>query len=318
MRENTGASARTPRVTEVAMAVNLGGLAMKNPVTVASGTFASGQEYDAFVDVAYLGAVTTKGVSRIGWEGNAAPRIAEAPSGMLNSIGLQNQGVRHLMDEDLPWLAEHGARIIVNVSGHSFDEYVQVIEVLEESEYVSAYEVNISCPNVDDGGMTFGCHAPSVEDIVARCRAATSRPLIVKLTPNVTDITEIARAAEASGADALSLINTVLGMAIDADRRTPQLARVVGGLSGPAIKPIALRSVWETHRAVAIPLLGMGGISSGIDAVEFMLAGATAVAVGTANFMNPHATVEIIDGIARYCEKHGVKDVNELIGALEC
>lgn len=301
----------------VDMGVNLGGLAMKNPVTVASGTFAAGREYGDFVDVAALGAVTTKGVSLNGWEGNASPRIAETPSGMLNSIGLQNPGVGHLKECDLPWLADRGATVIVNVSGHSFDEYVQVIEALEGAS-VDAYEVNISCPNVDAGGMAIGCETASVEAVVSRCRKATQRPLIVKLTPNVTDITEIARAAEASGADALSLINTVLGMAIDARTRRPQLARVVGGLSGPAIKPIALRMVYETHRAVSIPLLGMGGISTGTDAIEFMLAGATAVAVGTANFMNPTATLDVLAGMEYYCEQQGVESITELIGALQC
>lgn len=309
--------ARTPRETSVNLSVNLGGLAMKNPVTTASGTFAAGMEYSDFVDVSALGAVTTKGVSLNGWEGNASPRIAEVPSGMLNSIGLQNPGVAHLKSEELPWLREQGATTIVNVSGHSFDEYVQVIEALEEAP-VDAYEVNISCPNVDAGGMTLGTHVPSVEKVVSLCREATSRPLIVKLTPNVTDITEIARAAEASGADAISLINTLLGMAIDAKRRRPVLARVVGGFSGPAVKPVALRMVWQCSKAVSVPILGMGGVTTGTDAVEFMLAGATAVAVGTANFMNPQATVDVIDGVIDYCEKQGVNDVNDLIGALEC
>lgn len=309
--------ARTPHETSVNLSVNLGGLAMKNPVTTASGTFAAGMEYSDFVDVSALGAVTTKGVSLNGWEGNASPRIAEVPSGMLNSIGLQNPGVAHLKSEELPWLRGQGATTIVNVSGHSFDEYVQVIEALEEAP-VDAYEVNISCPNVDAGGMTLGTHVPSVEKVVSLCREATSRPLIVKLTPNVTDITEIARAAEASGADAISLINTLLGMAIDAKRRRPVLARVVGGFSGPAVKPVALRMVWQCSKAVSVPILGMGGITTGTDAVEFMLAGATAVAVGTANFMNPQATVDVIDGIIDYCEKQGVNDVNDLIGALEC
>ena len=309
--------ARTPRETSVNLSVNLGGLAMKNPVTTASGTFAAGMEYSDFVDVSALGAVTTKGVSLNGWEGNASPRIAEVPSGMLNSIGLQNPGVAHLKSEELPWLREQGATTIVNVSGHSFDEYVQVIEALEDAP-VDAYEVNISCPNVDAGGMTLGTHVPSVEKVVSLCRKATSRPLIVKLTPNVTDITEIARAAEASGADAISLINTLLGMAIDVKRRRPVLARVVGGFSGPAVKPIALRMVWQCSKAVSVPILGMGGVTTGTDAVEFMLAGATAVAVGTANFMNPQATVDVIDGIIDYCEEQGVNDVNDLIGALEC
>ena len=259
---------RKPKETSVNLSVNLGGMAMKNPVTVASGTFGAGMEYHDFVDVAALGAVTTKGVS-------------------------------------------------VNVSGHSFDEYVAVIEALEEAP-VAAYEVNISCPNVDAGGMTMGCHVPSVEKVVSLCRAATKRPLIVKLTPNVTDITEIAKAAEAAGADGISLINTLLGMAVDARTRRPKLARVVGGYSGPAVKPVALRMVWQVAQAVSVPVLGMGGVTTGEDAVEFMLAGATAVAVGTANFVNPTATVDVIDGIIDYCESQGVKDVNELIGALQC
>lgn len=299
------------------MAVNLGGLPMKNPVTVASGTFAAGVEYSDFVNVSNLGAVTTKGVSLNGWEGNPTPRIAETPSGMLNSIGLQNPGVQHLKEYELPWLAEQGATTIVNVSGHSMQEYVHVIEALEDAP-VHAYEVNISCPNVDAGGMTLGSSADCVEEVVRLCRAATKRPLIVKLTPNVTDITEIARAAESAGADALSLINTLLGMAIDARSRKPLLSRVVGGFSGPAIKPVALRAVWQCSQAVRIPLLGMGGICTGIDAVEFMLAGATAVAVGTANFMNPRASLDVIEGIQQFCEDEGVLDVNELIGGLQC
>ncbi len=307
----------TPRESNVSLAVDLGGLRMKNPVTVASGTFAAGREYADFVDVAALGAVTTKGVSLHGWEGNASPRIAETPSGMLNSIGLQNPGVAHLSQHDLPWLRDIGATSIVNVSGHSFDEYVDVIDALEKTDLVDAYEINISCPNVDAGGMTIGTDPDSVRTVVGMCRAATKRPMIVKLTPNVTDITEIARAAVDAGADALSLINTLLGMAIDAYRRKPQLARAVGGLSGPAVKPVALRMVWEVHKAVDVPLLGMGGISTGLDAIEFMLAGATAVAVGTANFSNPHATVDVINGIIDYCEEQGVNDINELIGALE-
>ncbi len=301
----------------VEMSVNLNGLAMKNPVTVASGTFAAGQEYADFVDVAKLGAVTTKGVSLNGWEGNAAPRIAEVPSGMLNSIGLQNPGVDHLKAHELPWLQGQGATTIVNVSGHSFQEYVDVIDALEDAP-VDAYEVNISCPNVDEGGMNMGCSCASVEQVVRGCRDVTKRPLIVKLTPNVTDITEIARAAESAGADALSLINTLLGMAIDAKSRRPLLSRVVGGLSGPAVKPVALRMVWQCAQAVSIPILGMGGIACGEDAVEFMLAGATAVAVGTANFSNPFATLDVVEGIRSFCEAEGVSDVNELIGGLLC
>lgn len=307
----------TPSPTSVNMQVNLGGLTMKNPVTTASGTFSAGQEYSDFVDVAALGAVTTKGVSLNGWEGNPSPRIAEVASGMLNSIGLQNPGVEFLKEHSLSWLREIGATTIVNVSGHSFDEYVSVIEALEDAP-VDAYEVNISCPNVDAGGMTIGTHVESVEKVVGMCRAATKRPLIVKLTPNVTDIAEIARAAESAGADALSMINTLMGMAIDAERQCTKTARPLAGFSGPAVKPVALRCVWQCHNAVKVPVLGMGGISTGTDAVEFMLAGATAVAVGTANFVDPASTVKVIDGIADYCERHGVKDVNELIGALKC
>ena len=291
---------------------------MANPVTDASGTFAAGREYADFVDVGRMGAVTTKGVSLHGWEGNDAPRIAETPSGMLNSIGLQNPGVAHLCKVDLPWIKAQGVPAIVNVSGHSLEEYVQVIEVLEEDGQADAYEVNISCPNVDAGGLTFGTHVPSVTAVVSACRKAATRPLIVKLSPNVTDIAEIARAAEAAGADAISLINTLLGMAIDARTRRPKLARVVGGLSGPAVKPVALRMVWQCHQAVDVPLLGMGGIVTGEDAIEFMLAGATAVAVGTANFMNPRAENDVLDGMVAYCEQQGVADVNDLIGGLQC
>lgn len=302
----------------VNMQVNLGGLIMPNPVTDASGTFAAGREYAAYCDVSRMGAVTTKGVSLNGWEGNDAPRIAETPSGMLNSIGLQNPGVAHLCEVDLPWIKSQSVPAIVNVSGHSLEEYVSVVEALEADGQADAYEINISCPNVDAGGLTFGTHVPSVEAVVSACRAAATKPMIVKLSPNVTDITEIARAAEASGADAISLINTLLGMAIDAKTRRPKLARVVGGLSGPAVKPVALRMVWQCHNAVKIPILGMGGVMTGEDAIEFMLAGATAVAVGTANFVNPHAVNDVLDGMIEYCERFGVSDVNELIGGLQC
>ena len=302
----------------VDLSVNLGGLEMKNPVTTASGTFASGREYSDFIDVAALGAVTTKGVSLNGWPGNDAPRIAETPSGMLNSIGLQNPGVEVLKQRDLPWLDERGATTIVNVSGHSVEEYAAVIESLEESPLVHAYEVNISCPNVDSGGLAFGTEPAMAASVVKACRARATRPLIVKLSPNVTDIVPVAKACEDAGADALSLINTLIGMAIDPYRKRPLLSRVVGGLSGPAVKPVALRMVWQVHNAVKVPILGMGGIQSGLDAVEFMLAGATAVAVGTANFSTPHATEDVIAGIEAYCEVMGVVNVRDLIGALEC
>ncbi|MDD7430628.1 MAG: dihydroorotate dehydrogenase [Coriobacteriaceae bacterium] len=305
-------------MANVNMQVNLGGLIMRNPVTVASGTFAAGREYNDFVPVERLGAVTTKGVSLNGWTGNDSPRIAETASGMLNSIGLQNPGVKVLREKDLSWLEKHDVPVIVNVSGHSFDEYVQVIEALDDDPRVNAYEIIISCPHVDAGGMTMGTHVPSVEKVVSLCREATKKPMIVKLSPNVTDVVEIAQAAEANGADAISLINTLLGMAVDARTRKPKLARVVGGLSGPAVKPVALRMVWQVSKGVKVPILGMGGIMTGEDAIEFMLAGATAVSVGTANFVNPHATADVIDGMIAYCEQYGVKDINELIGALEC
>ena len=298
--------------------VSLGGLIMKNPVTTASGTFASGREYAQFFDVGRLGAITTKGVSLNGWQGNDTPRIAETPSGMLNSIGLQNPGVEAFVQKDLPWLREQDTKVIVNVSGHSLEEYRAVVEALEDHTGIDAYEINISCPNVDCGGLTFGTDPKVAAEVVSVCRAQTKRPMIVKLTPNVTDITEIARAVEAAGADAVSLINTLLGMAIDPYKRKPILARTVGGLSGPAVKPVALRMVWEVYRSVSIPLLGMGGIMTGLDAVEFMLAGASAVAVGTASFIDPQAALEVVIGIERYCASQGVSDVNELIGALNC
>lgn len=299
------------------MHVNVGGLPMKNPVTVASGTFGHGEEFADFLDVSQLGAITTKGVSPLPWKGNDTPRLAEAPSGMLNSIGLQNPGVEEFCSSQLPWLATQDTAVIVNVSGHTLDEYVQVVERLEDEPCVDAYEVNISCPNVDAGGMTFGTDPVQAAEVTAAVRALTRRPVIVKLTPNVTDITVIAKAVEAAGADAVSLINTLLGMAIDAKRRKPKLARVVGGLSGPAVKPVALRMVWETHNAVAIPIIGMGGISCGEDAIEFMLAGASAVAVGAANFVDPLASLHVLDGMVTYCRENGITQVSELIGALE-
>ena len=304
-------------VFEPKLQVNLGGLIMRNPVTDASGTFAAGREYSDFVDVEKMGAVTTKGVSVVPWTGNDSPRIAETPSGMLNSIGLQNPGVEVFKQKDLAWLAGKDVPVIVNACGHSVAEYEGIIEALADDARVGAFEVNISCPNVDAGGLTFGTVPEQAAEVVRVCRAKTSKPLIVKLTPNVTDITEIARAVEAEGADAISLINTLLGMAIDVRTRKPILARVVGGLSGPAVKPVALRMVWQVHNAVKVPLLGMGGIATAEDAIEFMLAGATAVAVGTANFVNPHAVDEVIDGIRAYCIEQGVKDVNELIGGLK-
>jgi dihydroorotate dehydrogenase (NAD+) catalytic subunit len=308
-----------PRGTEgqsVDLSVQLAGLSLRNPVLTASGTFASGREYADFIDLARLGAVVTKGVSLDPWAGNDSPRIAETASGMLNSIGLQNPGLDAFIAKDLAWLATQDVPVIVNVSGHTVAEYVAVAERLDPHEAVHALEVNISCPNVDAGGMAFGTECASAAAVTSAVRAVTTKPLIVKLSPNVTDIAEIARAVEAAGADSISLINTLLGMAIDARTRRPKLARVVGGLSGPAIKPVALRMVWQVYRAVGVPIVGMGGIMTAHDAVEFLLAGATAVAVGTANFVDPTSVVRIVDGLNEYCREHGVARIRDLTGAL--
>jgi dihydroorotate dehydrogenase (NAD+) catalytic subunit len=301
----------------VDLSVEFSGLALRNPVMTASGTFASGREYADFVDLSRLGALVTKGVSMEPWAGNASPRIAETASGMLNSIGLQNPGVEAFCARDLSWLAVHDVPVIVNVSGHSLEEYVAVVERLEAEGGVAAYEINISCPNVDEGGMAFGTMCAPAAAVTRAVRAATSRPVVVKLSPNVTDIAEIARAVEAEGADAVSLINTLLGMAIDAEKCRPKLARIVGGLSGPAIKPVALRMVWQVAQAVRIPVIGIGGIMTGTDAVEFLLAGASAVQVGTANFVDPTSTIRVLDGIEQYCARHGVARVRDLVGALQ-
>ena len=306
-----------PRATSVDLSVEFAGLTLRNPVMPASGTFASGREFAEFIDLARLGAVVTKGVSLQAWAGNDSPRIAETASGMLNSIGLQNLGVEAFCARDLVWLATQDVPVIVNVSGHSVEEYAAVVRRLESEPAVAAYEINISCPNVDEGGMAFGTACAPAAEVTRAVRAETKRPIILKLSPNVTDITEIARAGEAEGADAVSLINTLLGMAIDARTRRPKLARNVGGLSGPAVKPVALRMVWQVASAVSIPVIGCGGITTGEDAVEFLLAGATAVQVGTANFVDPTSAVRIVDGITEYCREQGVNRVSELIGALK-
>ena len=299
--------------------VSIAGLELTAPVLTASGTFASGREFSDFVDLGRLGAIVTKGVSPVAWPGNASPRIAETPSGMLNSIGLQNPGVEAFCERDLPWLAENApdTPVVVNVSGHCSDEYLQVVERLEAEPSVAAYELNISCPNLDAGGMAFGTSCEAAAAVVGAIRPHTRRPLIVKLSPNVTDVAEIAAAVEAAGADAISLINTLLGMAVDARTRRPRLARVVGGLSGPAIKPVALRMVWQVASRVSVPVIGMGGITTGEDAVEFLLAGASAVAVGTASFVDPSSAIRVLDGIIEYCNQQGVSRVSDLIGALE-
>lgn len=315
-------TARPHRTTDgrhdvnVDLSVDLGRLCLRNPVMTASGTFASGREFAAFVDLERLGALVTKGVSLEPRAGAESPRIAETACGMLNAVGLQNPGVEAFIVEDLAWLAERDVPVIVNIAGHTAEEYASVVERLERVAGVSGYELNVSCPNVDEGGMLFGQDGASAAAVMRAIRPRTQRQVIVKLTPNVTDIAEIAKAVEAEGADAVSLVNTFLGMAIDADERRSALARVVGGLSGPAIKPIALRMVWQVARGVEIPVIGMGGIMDGRDAVEFMLAGATAIAVGTANFVDPSATMKVLDGIVEYCHEQGVKAASELTGGM--
>ncbi|MBN2247451.1 MAG: dihydroorotate dehydrogenase [Coriobacteriia bacterium] len=302
-------------MSSVDMRVRIGALELRNPVMTASGTFGSGKEYADFFDLARLGAVVTKGVSLEPWPGNPGQRIVETPSGMLNSIGLQNPGVEAFCDNDLTWLARHDVPVIVNVVGHRADEYAAVAERLEQESGVHALEVNISCPNVDAGGMAFGTTCPAAAEVVRSVRAVSTKTLIVKLSPNVTDVTEVARAVEAEGADAVSLINTLLGMVIDTRTFAPVLARGVGGLSGPAVRPVAVRMVWQVSQAVSVPVIGMGGITSAEDAAEFLLAGASGVAVGTANFMDPTTTVGVVDGLERFCQERGIEKVTDLVGA---
>jgi len=299
----------------VDMRVRIGTLELRNPVMTASGTFGSGREYADFIDLSRLGAVVTKGVSLEPWAGNDSPRIAETPSGMLNSIGLQNPGAEAFCAGDLAWLATQDVPVIVNLVGHSVEEYRAVAERLDAEVAIAAFELNISCPNVDAGGMAFGTSCPAAAEVVRGVRAATSKTLIVKLSPNVTDIAEIARAVEAEGADAVSLINTLLGMVIDTRTFKPALARGVGGLSGPAVRPVAVRMVWQVAHAVDVPVIGMGGIMGTTDAVEFMLAGASAVAVGTANFVDPTTTVAIAEGLEGFCAERGLGAVSDLVGA---
>ena len=294
--------------------VNLAGVELKNPVMVASGTFGSGAEYSEFVDLNRLGAVVTKGVA---WPGNPAPRIAETASGMLNAIGLQNPGIDLFSKRDLPFLEKYDTKVIVNVCGHSTEEYLDVVERLADEPRVDMLEINISCPNVKEGGIAFGQDPKAVEAITKAVKAKAKQPIIMKLSPNVTDITVMAKAAEAGGADCLSLINTLTGMKIDIERQTFAIANKTGGLSGPAVKPVAVRMVYQVANAVKIPIIGMGGICTAEDAMEFILAGATAVSIGTANFANPYTTVEVIDGIEAYMRRHDVEDINELIGLVK-
>lgn len=298
------------------LSISIAGVIMKNPVTTASGTFASGKEYGEFVDLNQLGAVTIKGVANVAWKGNNAPRIAETYGGMLNSVGLQNPGVDYVIQNDIPFLRQYDTKIIVNICGHTIEEYCQIAEKLANAD-VDLLELNISCPNVTEGGITFGTQPKMAEKVVAEVKKYAKQPLIVKLTPNVTDITEIARAAVCGGADALSLINTLQGMKIDIHKRKTVLANKIGGLSGPAIKPVAVRMVYQTAKAVDVPIIGMGGIANGEDAIEFIMAGATAVAIGTANFSNPMATIETINGIQNYMEQYDIKDIADIKGIID-
>lgn len=295
--------------------VNIAGVEFKNPVTTASGTFGSGTEYSEFVDLSLLGAVTTKGVANVPWPGNPTPRIAETYGGMINAIGLQNPGIDVFVNRDIPFLKRYDTKIIVNVCGKTTEDYIDVVERLGDQP-VDLLEINISCPNVKEGGIAFGQDPKAVEAITREVKHHAKQPIIMKLSPNVTDITVMAKAAEAGGADALSLINTLTGMKIDINRRSFALANKTGGMSGPAVKPVAVRMVYQVAQAVKLPIIGMGGIMTAEDALEFILAGATAVAVGTANFHNPYATKEVVEGIEAYMRKYGIEDIKELIGAV--
>lgn len=298
------------------MSVNIAGVELKNPITVASGTFGSGMEYSEFVDLNRLGAVTTKGVAIIPWPGNPTPRIAETYGGMMNAIGLQNPGIDVFVNRDIPFLKKYDTKIIVNVCGKSEDDYVECVRRLADVD-VDLLEINVSCPNVKEGGIAFGQDPKALYSITEKVKAVAKQPVIMKLSPNVTDITEMAKAAEAAGSDAVSLINTLTGMKIDVNRRTFAVANKTAGVSGPAIHPIAVRMVYQVANAVDIPIIGMGGVATTEDALEMIMAGASAVAVGTANFNNPYVTVEIIDGIKEYMEKNGIEDINELIGCVK-
>ena len=298
------------------MKVNIAGVEWKNPVTVASGTFGSGEEFSEFVDLNRLGAVTTKGVANVPWPGNPTPRVAEVYGGMMNAIGLQNPGIDLFCKRDIPFLKKYDTKIIVNVCGHAPEEYLEVVERLAD-EPIDMMEINISCPNVNAGFLAFGQDAKHVEELTVQIKKIAKQPIIMKLTPNVTDITEIAKAAEAGGADAVSLINTLTGMKIDINRRKFVLANKTGGMSGPAVKPVAVRMVYQTAQAVKLPIIGMGGIMNAEDALEFILAGATAVSVGTANFIDPMTTLKVAEGIEAYMRAQNVSDIRELVGVVQ-
>ena len=297
--------------------VTIAGVEFKNPVMTASGTFGSGMEYSEFVDLNRLGAVVTKGVANVPWPGNPTPRVAEVDGGMLNAIGLQNPGIDVFMQRDIPFLKQYDTKIIVNVCGKTVEDYVDVVEKLGDEPSVAMLEINVSCPNVKEGAIAFGQKADALYNITSELKKHAKQPIIMKLSPNVTDITEMARAAEAAGADALSLINTITGMKIDIHKRTFAIANKTGGMSGPAIKPVAVRMVYQTAQAVKIPIIGMGGIATAEDAIEFLLAGASAVSIGAMNFVNPYTTVEVVEGIEAYMEKYHIEDIKELIGAVK-
>jgi dihydroorotate dehydrogenase (NAD+) catalytic subunit len=297
---------------------NIGNLKLKNPVMTASGTYGFGTEYLDFVDLSKLGGIVVKGITPKPRQGNPYPRMAETASGILNAVGLQNKGVDYFVEHIYPEISKFNAEIVVNINGGSIEEYVEVAEKINDLDNINAIELNISCPNVKQGGMLFGTHCPSAIAVTKAVREAYKKSLMVKLSPNVTNIVEFAKAVEDNGADSISLINTLLGMAINAKTRKPVLSTVTGGLSGPAIKPVALRMVWQVYRAVKIPVIGMGGIMNASDAIEFILAGSSAIQVGTANFINPAVTIEIINGINEYLDKNNFKSVSQLIGALEC
>lgn len=296
--------------------VNIAGVEFKNPVMTASGTFGSGMEYGEFVDLNKLGAVVTKGVANIPWEGNPTPRVAEVYGGMLNAIGLQNPGIDVFCKRDIPFLKQYDTKIVVNVCGKSVEDYLEVVERLKE-EPVDMLEINVSCPNVKEGAIAFGQDTKALENITSKIKAVAKQPVIMKLSPNVTNIADMARAAESAGADGISLINTITGMKIDINRRCFALANKTGGMSGPAIKPVAVRMVWQCAQAVKIPIIGMGGIATAEDAIEFMMAGATAVSVGAMNFVNPYTTVEIVDGVEEFMRKKNIEDINEIVGCVK-
>lgn len=294
--------------------VNLGGIAMKNPVTTASGTFGYGSEYGKIIDLNRLGAIVVKGTTLEPKLGNPVPRMAETPAGMLNAIGLQNKGVKGLTEEALPFLKGYNLPVIINISGNTLDDYAKLAGILDKTEGIAGIEVNISCPNVKKGGLQFGTDPHSAGEVTKAVRQATSLPVIVKLSPNVTDIVAIADKVAQEGADALAMINTLLGMVIDIKKKKPALANIMGGLSGPAVRPVAVRAVFQVYKAVKLPILGMGGISCAEDALQFIMAGATAVAVGTANFINPYATIEVIEGLEEFILENGIKNIQELVG----